>query len=154
MRRSRTPLQIRAIVTTSFALGAALGCSPRNIEIGRMREAGDLGGSQGSAGAGGDNGGGGSGGSGGNGTGGNGIGGAGIGGGSGGSDVGSPERGRVVLHLATRHAQHEQPCQLRSVDEVQCQAGRKLAGSRHRAAAQPTGDPALHAGWQLGWNGG
>ena len=132
MRRSRTPLQIRAVVTTGFALGAALGCSPRNIEIGRMREAGDLGGSQGSAGAGGDNG----------------------GGGSGGSDVGSPERGRVVLHLATRHAQHEQPCQLRSVDEVQCQAGRKLAGSRHRAAAQPTGDPALHAGWQLGWNGG
>ena len=74
MRCSRTPLQIRAAVTTGFALGAALGCSPRSIEIGHMRDAG---GSQGSAGVGG-----------GNGVGGAGVGGAGIGGGSGGSGPG------------------------------------------------------------------
>ena len=33
-------------------------------------------------------------------------------------------------------------------DEVQRQAGRQLAGSRHGAAAQPGRDAALHARWQ------
>ena len=40
------------------------------------------------------------------------------------------------------------PVQLRLGDEVQCQAGRQLAGSRHGAAAQPVRDASLHAGWQ------
>ena len=48
----------------------------------------------------------------------------------------------LVLHLPAGHSEQQRPVQLRTGDEVQRQAGRSFAGSRHGPAAQPERHPA------------